>query len=162
MDITNILTTSAKFCNTLENAAEYELDELVNELTSLLPELYLGFSSTESASMEDPEEHYAEYLEEDYYESVRRQLEQVFGEEDMYLETHEEDMKYSDTPIAVSISENLSDIFQPLYNFVSEVRDTDGATLQEAYGACRENFIAYWSQTLCNVMRPLNTLRYHK
>ncbi len=39
------------------------------------------------------------------------------GEDDVFLETFEEDMKYSDTPVAASVSESLADIFQPLYNF---------------------------------------------
>ena len=84
----------------------------------------------------------------------------LLGEDDTYLETFEEDMKYSDTPIAASIAEGLADIYQDLYNFLSPVRDSDGALAAPALVECRENFASYWGQTLTNVMRPLNHLHY--
>ncbi len=82
------------------------------------------------------------------------------GEDDVFLETFEEDMKYSDTPVAASISESLADIFQPLYNFISVVKDSEGDNAAGAFRECKENFESYWSQTLCNVMRALNNIRY--
>ncbi|MDE5842971.1 MAG: DUF5063 domain-containing protein, partial [Muribaculaceae bacterium] len=33
--------------------------------------------------------------------------------------------------------------------------------LEGAYRECKENFAAYWSQTLCNVLRALNHLFYN-
>ena len=67
-------------------------------------------------------------------------------------------MKYSDTPIAATISENLTDIYQPLYDFVAEVRESEGDNLDEAFRACKDGFKEYWSQALCNVLRALNAL----
>lgn len=105
-------------------------------------------------------EYFPSYVDEDFYESVRLKIEGVMGPDDVFLETFEEDMKYSDTPIAASISECLADIFQPLYNFICIVKESEGEQTTEAYKDCRENFVAYWSQTLCNVMRALNHLRF--
>ena len=90
---------------------------------------------------------------------LRTQLAALFGEDDTYLETFEKDMKYSDTPIASSLSENLCDIYQPLYDYAIEVRESEGANMENAYRNCREAFDEYWSQTLCNAMRALNSLR---
>ena len=105
-------------------------------------------------------DYFPEYVDEDYYESVRRSVEAVMGEDDVFLETFEEDMKYSDTPVAASVSESLADIFQPLYNFISVVKDSEGENAASAFRECKENFESYWSQTLCNVMRALNNIRY--
>ena len=69
-------------------------------------------------------------------------------------------MRYSDTPIAASISENLADIFQPLFNFISIVKDSEGEAAEDAYVDCWDNFAGYWSQTLCNVLRALNHIKY--
>ena len=102
-----------------------------------------------------------EYVDEDFYDAVRRNVESLLGPDDTFLETFEEDMKYSDTPIAASVAEGLADIFQPLYNFISVVKESEGESIFEAYSECRENFDAYWSQTLCNVMRPLNNIKYN-
>ena len=84
----------------------------------------------------------------------------MLGPDDVFLETFEEDMKYSDTPIAASVAESLADIFQPLFNFISVVKDTDGDSIIEAYMQCKEDFVSYWSQTLCNVLRALNHIKY--
>lgn len=111
---------------------------------------------------EEDEAYYATYVDEDYYNAVRRHIGQLLGPDDVFLETFEEDMKYSDTPIAASVSECLADIFQPLYNFISIVRDSEGEHLEGAYRQCHEEFISYWSQTLCNVMRPLNNIHFKK
>ena len=83
------------------------------------------------------------------------------GDEDVYLEVMVADMKYSDVPIATSISENLSDLYQEFYNFIASARDMPTDVQQELVDVCKENFCNYWSQTLCNVLRSLNNIYYN-
>lgn len=154
---------AADYCAALENSRNAVKSDFVTEMLDLLPRLYWNFSDL----VVDTDHHeeaglgyFPEYVDEDFYDAVRRNVESVLGEDDVFLETFEQDMKYSDTPIAASIAECLADIFQPLYNFLSVVRESDGEQAAGAYAECRENFAAYWSQTLCNVMRALNHLRY--
>lgn len=157
-----VVSLASDYCVALENARRDEKSEFIREMLDYLPRLYWNFSdlAPEDTSVEPDYGYFQAYVDEDFYESVRRKVEGVMGEDDVFLETFEEDMKYSDTPIAASVSECLADIFQPLYNFISIVKETDGEQTVEAYRECRENFAAYWSQTLCNVMRALNNLRY--
>lgn len=159
-NLTETVRLSAHYCSALENCRDYERDEFVKLMTDLLPRIYWDFANIE---MEEESDMFdaSEFMDEDYYESIRRGVEAVMGEDDMFLETFEEDMKYSDTPIAVSVAESLSDIFQPLYNFVSAVKESDGVYLQSSFAACRERFCSYWGQTLCNVLRALNHLRFN-
>ena len=70
-------------------------------------------------------------------------------------------MKYSDTPIGASISESLADIYQELYNFTEMVKNVPVDMIPAAIAAVRIDFADFWSQTLVNVMRPLNHLRYN-
>lgn len=152
---------ASDYCLAVENAAEYEMEEFVKTMLDYLPRIYWEFSDLEAEESADLDfGSYANYVEEDYYESVRRGMEMLFGAEDVFLETFEEDMKYSDTPIASSVSECLADIFQPLYNFSMTVRESEGASAVDAFRDCKENFESYWAQTLCNVLRALNNLRY--
>ncbi len=158
----NLVALSSDYCVVLENAGTMEREELVSTLLGYLPRIYFEFHDIEpgdNTSIEDWGFGVSEHLEEHQYESVRMQLAIAFGEDDTYLETFEKDMKYSDTPIATSISENLTDIYQPLYDFVVEVRESEGDNMEEAYRACRDSFKEYWSQTLCNVLRALNALQ---
>ena len=160
--ILGAVALAAGYCRTLEEAGRMERDELVDAMLRSLPGLYMAFNeiNPKDEGLEDHFVSFESYIDEDYYESIRRALEGVFGEDDTFLETFEEDMKYSDTPIASSISECLADIFQPLYNFACYVRDHGADNLLEVYMECRDNFAAYWSQTLCNVLRALNHLKY--
>lgn len=157
----NLVALSAEYCSTVEHCREVELSELADTLLGLLPRIYYEFHDIdggESDSFEEWGVGVSDHLEEEQYESVRMQLAAAFGEDDTYLETFEKDMKYSDTPIAATISENLADIYQPLYDFVVEVRESGGENLEDAFRACKEGFKEYWSQTLCNVMRALNAI----
>lgn len=156
------VATATRFCIALENARESDKGEFVAEMLGCLPRLYILFSETDADDVapEEEMEFLASYVDEDYYESVRRNVEALLGPDDTFLETFEEDMKYSDTPIAASVSEGLADIFQDLYNFVANVKESDGESLPGAFRECKENFASYWSRTLCNVMRPLNQIHY--
>ena len=80
------------------------------------------------------------------------------GEDDVYLEVFLDDMKYSDTPIATSISENLADLYQEFYNLVASLRDLNTEEQRLILSACKDNFVEYWGQTLCNVLRALHSL----
>ncbi len=158
----NVTSLAANYCAALENVGEMEKEEFIDRMLDTLPRIYLEFfdiTPDEFVVLEEFD-YFSSYVDEDYYESIRRHLEAILGPDDMFLETFEEDMKYSDTPIAASIAESLADIFQPLFNFISIVKDTDGDRIVEAYLQCKEDFDSYWSQTLCNVLRALNHLKY--
>lgn len=159
----SLTALSARYCQTLEHSADYEKDEFIALMLDFLPRIYWEFSdlSAEDAPGAAEFSYFPEYVDEDYYESIRRNVEGLLGPDDVFLETFEEDMKYSDTPVAASISESLADIFQPLFNFISNVKESGGENAPDAFRECKENFISYWSQTLCNVMRALNNLRYN-
>lgn len=148
-----------EYCVTMENARETSREEFLAQIVKLLPRIYISASDLRVPSLNEDEEAYlGSVLDEDYYESVRRGVENLLGADDVYLEVFEEDMKYSDTPIGASISENLADLFQVLFNFVETVKDAPQPMIEIALVAVKDDFVSYWSQTLCNVLRPLNHL----
>lgn len=148
-----------EYCVAVEQAARTSRTELVKTLTKVLPRLYISATDL-TAEMMDPDSTISPALDEQTYEEVRSHLEQIFGADDTYLEVFHEEMKYSDTPIAATVSEGLADLFQVCYNFIETVRDAPEYLIEEALAAVKEDFETYWSGMLCNVMRPLNQLRY--
>ncbi len=160
----NLVALCSEYCAALENSREMEKSDFVYSLLGYLPRIYFEFHDIDeeesAASFDEWSIGLTDHLDEMQYEAIRLQLAAVFGEDDTYLETFERDMKYSDSPIATTISENLADIYQPLYNFVAEVRESEGGSLEEAFRACKDAFKEYWSQTLCNVLRAVNNLEY--
>lgn len=162
-NVLSFIGLANEYCMALSNVYETEKEEFVAEMLRLLPRIYITMSDVRAEELSDEEDYYnnfSSYVDEDYYESIRRGVESIMGEDDTFLETFEEDMKYSDTPIASSVAECLADIFQDLFNFVSLVKESEGEQTQEALAECKENFESYWAQTLCNVMRALNYIRY--
>ena len=151
---------ATEFCSALEQAPAAEKEEFTATMLHLLPRLYITISDATPEEKMLETEPLGTYVEEEQYEQVRAGVAALLGEDDTYLETHEEDMKYSDTPIAASIAEGLADIYQDLCNFLTPVRDSEGALAAPALAECKENFAAYWGQTLTNVMRPLHHIHY--
>lgn len=177
----SITALANDYCVMLQEAPQTDKADFIRALTTVLPRIYWEFAdfgpqednpSSDGENpddlsddgmvslQEEPQPFFADYVDEEFYNGIKARLEALLGPEDTYLETFEEDMKYSDTPIAASISEGLADIFQALYNFVSTVKDTEGDLIKEAYLECRAKFTQYWSQTLCNTLRAVNNIRF--
>lgn len=148
-----------EYCHALEHSLDYESrEQFVGTMLKLLPRLYITMSDLE----EDPfaDAYIESALEEDVYDMMRGRVAQIMAEEDIYLEVFVEDMKYSDTPISASVSENLADLYQEFFNIIHSVQDALTETQHEMLCQCRLNFVNYWGQTLCNVLRALNAAFY--
>lgn len=149
-----------EYCNVIESVQnEAESNLFIESMLKLLPRLYIA--ATDISTDTEPDIYIDTYLDEDYYDSIRRHIETLLGPDDVYLEVFEADMKYSDTPIGASIAESLSDIFQDLYNFITSIKDAPDNVANEIIEVCKENFKIYWGQTLCNVLRALHNLKYN-
>ena len=155
------IALSNEFCSAIENAVEFEKEDFVAKMLKMLPRIYM--TVTDIDIEESNEDYYAlPYLDESVYDNLRSQLAALMGEDDVFLETFEEDMKYSDAPVSATISEDLADIYQQLYNFVASVRDVDTEAINSIIITCKEDFASYWGQTLCNVLRALHSVFYNK
>lgn len=156
-----LISRMQNYCALLENARMADSSEFIDEMTHSLPAIYLGFINLDEESLPETGafDYLPQYLDEDTYNHIRQGIEAIMGQDDTYLETIAEDMKYSDTPIAQTISENLADIFQDLFNCATAIRESEGLQAPLALRICKENFNQYWSRTLCNVLRALNVLR---
>lgn len=154
-----VIALASEYCRAMELVASTERRDFIDKIVHLLPRLYIAV--TDLPLVDADEQDYvfgSAHLDENYYNQVRNNVSELFGEDDTYLETFHEDMKYSDSPIAATISEGLADIFQVMYNFVEDVRNADYDVINEHLGSLRVDFAEYWSRTLCNVMRPINEL----
>lgn len=146
-----------EYCQVVETAGELGAQQLVDNLLKLLPRLYISATDLDDSGDEG---YIAGVLDEEAYNQARTLLERLLGEQDTYLEVVLEDMRYSDLPVAVNISENLADLYQEFFNLVHSVQDLLPEDQNALLGTCREHFTSYWGQTLCNVLRVLHSLRY--
>lgn len=154
---------SNEYCAAVEGVSQVaDSRTFVATMLRLLPRIYIVASDLAPAPSLDEDAPYLDsYLSEDYYEEACESIRTLLGTDDVYLETFEEDMKYSETPVAASVAEGLCDIFQELYNFISVVRDAHESQINDALIAVKNDFESFWSQQVVNVLRPLNQLRYN-
>lgn len=158
-NIIEFVTVSAEYCAFIERTPELEKEEFVDKIIKILPLLYL--KATLLSPEEPEEESYPEkFVTENIYESIRIGIESLLGEKDSYLEVFQTDMKYSEEPLAASISEGLADIYQDLKDFISVYRLGNEPQMLEALYVCYENFVSYWGQQLVNVLRALHGIKY--
>ena len=150
---------AAEYCAFLERSESLKRPEFVDTLLKILPLLYIKVSmlpECRPVGDEAPES----YVTEEDYEIMRLTLASLMGDKDDYLEVFLQDMAYSDTPIRKSISEDLSDIYQDIKNFVFVFQLGFDETMYDALAICKENFASYWGQTLVNTMRALHDVKY--
>lgn len=150
-----------EYCAAIENARESTRSNFVATMLRLLPRLYISATDLVAANLATEECYIESSLDEEFYEAMRRNMENLMGPDDSYLEVFEDDMKYSDTPIAASISEGLADLFQVCYEFIETVRDAPDYLVENALQAVADDFGSYWSRILCNILRALNYVRYN-
>lgn len=153
---------SREYCVALESASAGDDDsrrEFIDTMLRLLPRLYI--TATDLGDMPEAERSEpAQALSEDQYNGLRMRIESIMGEHDMYLEVFNDDMKYSEAPIAASTAEGLADLFQVTYNLIESVAEAPVELVVEYLAAVADDFRDYWSRVVCNVLRQLNQVRY--
>lgn len=158
-NVVEFVAVAVQYCGFLEEFADDNSQKLVDWSSKILPLLYLKAAmlpDVDLLSDEDPEVT----VTEDAYNYICMKLQDALGKDDAYLEVFVQEMKYSDTPIAASVSENLADIYQDLKNFISIYEHGVTETMNDALFACTEDFKTYWGQKLVNALRAVHALKY--
>ena len=148
-----------EYCTALADPFAFKATDFVDTMLRLLPRIYIcARDCAVNEKLTEGNGWIDAAMSEAEYDSARRAVSALLGEHDVYLEVFEEDMKYSETPVSSSISENLADIYQALYDFLNTVRYGTDETASAAIEAVTESFREYWGTVLCNVLRALNYL----
>lgn len=154
------VTVAAEYCAYMERCNEHSRKEFVDTLLKLLPLLYLKAQMLPEAERIG-EEELEDFVTEDSYEVLRMTVYDLLADKDSYLDVFVAEMKYSDTPVTKSISEDLADIYQDIKNFVCLFKLGINETMHDAIVECNAHFSQYWGQTLVNTMRALHEIRYN-
>ncbi|MDR2843494.1 MAG: DUF5063 domain-containing protein [Candidatus Symbiothrix sp.] len=151
--------TALEYCVFVEKVKESDKKTFVDNMTKILPLLYLKVSI-----IPEMEENYESDLEvkvdENFYSQVETNISELLGDDNLYLETFHPDIKLSDSPVAVKVSEDLADIYQDLGNFIAVFKNGRKETMNDSLLLCIENFRNYWGQRLVNAVRALHFIKY--
>jgi len=154
---------AVEYCKYIETCAENDAADLCRQMLRYLPRIYMtAFDIKPYGECTDGDDNGAiiDELDEEQYENVRTQAAGVLGEFDTYLDTMVDDMRYSDTPVAVSLAEQLADIYQIAFDFAQSMREAPTEALPEVLADFKFRFDNYLSQTICSAMRACDFI-YH-
>ena len=116
---------AAEYCNTLENARPDQTAETAAALLRLLPRIYITLSDIggdEADQDGDDNGAVTATLKQEEYDAILSATTALLGEFDMYLDTPEYDMQFSDTAVAVSLAEQLAEIVARFEQIAAELR----------------------------------------
>lgn len=159
-NVVEFVTVAAEYCAFLERSADSPRASFASTALKLLPLLYLKATLLPRLVRVDDEAYLEHFVGEEDYEALRQSVAAVMGDRDDYLDVFVSDMKYSDTPIRKTISEDLADIWQDVKNFVCLFQSGMHDTMNDALVECADNFVHYWGQTLVNTLRALHEVCY--
>ena len=160
-DVMELVTVAVEYCAFLEGAEGKSRMEFVDTIVKILPLLYLKATLLPKYEMLDDDYYPEDFVTEDNYNIVRANISMLMEEKDDYLDVFMEDMKYSESPILTTVSENLADIYQELKNFAMNYKHAvDEVSMMNALSVVKEEFQYSWGQKLVNVQRALHVVRY--
>lgn len=159
-EVLEFVTVAVQFCAFLEQAESADRRHFVDTIQKLLPLLYLkGALIPKYEPM--TEDVTQDYVTEENYDIIRNNIAFVMGEQDDFLDVFVEDMKYSESPILCTISENLADMYQYLKNFVCVMKDGIDEVMELALYECKMNYETEWGLKAANTLRAIHEVRYN-
>lgn len=148
-----------EYCAFVEKVKESDKKTFVDNMTKVLPLLYLKASIIPEIAVNYDSDMETK-VNETMYTQVLDNIANLMGEDDLYLETFHPDIKLSDSPVAVKVSEDLADIYQDLGNFIAIFKNGQKETMNDSLILCIENFKRFWGQRLVNALRALHFIKY--
>jgi hypothetical protein len=158
-NVIEFVAVANEFCKYAEHASELKGDELLRILQRILPLMYLKASLLPQLNpyFEDGNE---KFVTESDWSRIHDTLTEKFGTADDYLEVFDDKTKELEGPVVSSISENMSDIYQDLKDFLLLYQTGTDEVMNDAVWECRMNFESFWGQKLVNSMRAIHKFIY--
>jgi hypothetical protein len=156
----DFVRTALEFCVLVEKHTQSGKDFFINNMIKVLPLLYLKVSVIPTIE-ENNDSDLETKVSEEMYNRVEESVSNLLGNDNLYLETFHPDIRLSDSPIAVKISEDLADIYQDLGNFIAVFKNGQRETMNDSLTQCIRNFEKFWGQRLLNALRALHYIKYN-
>lgn len=154
-EVIEFTAVANEYCRLLDDPGDMTGLKLLKIEQKLLPLLYyktLMIPETEPVLEETGEK----FVTEEDWGRVNHSILSLLGEANDFMEVFDERMNDSEGPVAGSISENLSDIYQDLRNFLVAYNIGTTEIMNDALWECMENFRLYWGQKLVNTIRAVH------
>ena len=156
----DFVRTALEFCVLVEKTTQNERNFFIDNMLKVLPLLYLKITILPRFT-DDYDSVLEAKVSEAMYNQVEENVGRLLGSDNFYLETFHPDIRLSDLPVAVKISENIADIYQDLGNFIAVFKNGQKETMNDSLALCVLNFEKYWGQRLLNAFKALHYIKYN-
>lgn len=151
------VTAAAQTCLLIEQCAEHEREEWIEQMLRLLPVLYLRTRLLEKEETMMDEEPQRFVTEEDYNFALVG-VRELLRSDDAYLDVFVDQGIYTDEVRTAYISEGLADIYQELKDLAAAFQSGEEPVMHDAVILCREAFDEHWGQKLLAILRALHAI----
>jgi hypothetical protein len=158
-NIVEFVAVANEFCKYIQHASELKGDELLKIMQRILPLMYLKASLLPQLEpcFEDGNE---KFVTESDWIRIQDTLREKIGSANDYLEIIDEKINEPGEHVLSSISENLTDIYQDIKDFLLLYQTGTSEVMNDAVWECRLNFESFWGQKLLNSMRAIHKFIY--
>lgn len=158
-NVVEFTAAAVEFCKYAENAGSLKGDELLRILQRILPYLYIKASLLPALEpyFEDGNEKFV--TEADWFR-IHDELRDKFGTADDYLDLADEKFNEAEGAVVSSLSENMTDIYQDLKDFLLLYQTGTQEVMNDAVWECRLSFENYWGQKLVNSLKAIHKFIY--
>lgn len=160
-DIGELIKLCSEYCKLLEKSDKIALNEFLESLASKMMAIYkqcFEINRFQTRYESDPEK----FLTEKQYNKMLRMLKDILDKRDNYSEIIDPNKPASNAVFQASLSEDLTDIYQDLYDFISWYSLGTLESINDSVIECLNNFEKYWGIKLLNALRAVHLLRYFK
>ncbi|MBD5163561.1 MAG: DUF5063 domain-containing protein [Bacteroidales bacterium] len=157
-----ITALAVEYVRLINNVREYSARDFLREVLRYMPRFYITISDLKPYGDLEPDaegentDAILDQLSEEDRAQVKQSIEAVLGQFDTYLDTHVEDMQYSDTPVAVSLAEQLTEVYEVMADLAVTVEDAPTETLSDIMSDLLFYFNDYLSETICAALKAAN------
>jgi hypothetical protein len=158
-NVVEFVAVANEFCKYSEHASEIKGDELLKILQRMLPFMYIKASLLPELNpfFEDGNE---KFVTESVWSKIESDFREKFGTANEYPEVFDEKISDSDNHVICSLSEDMSDIYQDIKDFMLLYQTGTPEVMNDAVWECKSNFENYWGQKLVNSLRAIHRFLY--
>lgn len=147
-----------EYCRALETAAEAERTDWLRRMSLLVPMLYIKARMLPEADAGMSAALNITQVSEADYDYVRHSVARLLGDDDEYLALAPRTEGQTEETCWATLSEHLADAYQPVRNFLAAYQSGLADNMREALAAVRDDFEAFWGESLAESMPALHRL----
>jgi hypothetical protein len=158
-NVIEFVAVANEYCKYAEHASGLKGDEMLRIMQRIMPLMYLKASLLPALEpvFDDGNE---KFVTETDWQRIHDNLRQKLGTANDFTAEVSDVLDDSGIPVPVTLSENMSDIYQDMKDFILLYQTGTKEVMNDAIWECRMNFETLWGPKLINSMKAIHSFLY--